>query len=59
MRFVRIFCIGVKYIASYIRLKFVVWELNNAFDELEGINKELSAKTVRGNIWQMIEFNLI
>lgn len=48
MRFVRIICIGVKYIVTYTRLKFVVWKLNNAFDELEGINKELSAKTVRG-----------
>ena len=36
MRFVRFFCIGVKYIATYI------------FDELEGVNKELRAKTVRG-----------
>ena len=48
MRFVRIFCIGVKYIATYIRLKFVVWKLNNAFDELEGVNKELMNKPVRG-----------
>lgn len=49
MRYLRIVFIGIRYIITSLRLKFVLWKINNAFSELEDVDKELNTiGTARG-----------